>query len=848
MSEERPLSRIGLKLNRQQEKTPQQDLFASAARLRLRRPVNPLLPLKASPKEAPTSINSQASKPRRGLGKLTGLAAVPDAVTVDVLDDMPTPQPATPVAAPSPSEPSLLEIKGKVKKVIYETADGFRVYAVQTKGEQISAQITSPIKADVGDKIILKGEWGTYKGRKTFKAKLIMQEMPTDKKGVAAWLRMGSVAGVGKATGDRIARYFGDDVLEVIDKPERLVECGIPLAKAQAIADAWTANAMQPELVAYLGSLGIGEGTITKIIRRYGMTAKQLIEKNPWQLAETIETVGFQKADEIGRNAGHPNDSPNRIKAGISYTLQEATARDGHCGLPIEELVYKATRLLGLNRQLVQGMVNEALDGGRVLFDEITGLAAPVGINRAEHDLANHIIRLMGQEAFPSDVASLAIDQAQERMGISLDPSQRDAAMIALTNNMCIITGGPGTGKSTTQKVIVNALKSFGKEVMLGAPTGRAAKRLSEVSGLPASTLHRLLQFSGEIGGFAYNEDNQFEEDWAIIDEFSMVDTKLAAEFIQAIATGTGLTIVGDVDQLPSVGAGQVLRDLISTGIVPTARLTTVHRQGEDSGIVTAAHRINSGDHPMPDDQEDLNGFDIEHSSNSEDSVARIVDLMSNRLPALGYDALKDVQVLASMRRGVVGVEALNEAIKSVLNPVKEDGRSITIKGRDWTVGDRVMQTRNDYAKGVYNGEVGIVVQVGQRADEETGKIENYIRVDYSGYEVTYGQKGIEDIEPCWAATVHKSQGCEFPVVVMVCPWEHANFMSRNLLYTGVTRAKTQCILVGDDLAIGQAAARTSSLKRHTGLPKILEHRLQDVPAPPEDYLPTPSGFISIEE
>ena len=859
---------LGMALPRNQQKG-QQDLFSAPSGQQPaappRRPANPIRPIgflgynphaARKPAEPPPTTpapakKQEASAPSKGLGGLGGLSALDSSPPEDssaYIEQMPAPVPQAPTV---PEEPTMLEIKGKVKKIIYETADGFRVYAIQTKGEQISAQITSPITADVGDKVVLKGEWGMYKNRKTFKAKLIMQDIPTDKKGVAAWLRMGTVAGVGKATGEKIAKHFGDDILDVIDKPERLVEAGIPLAKAEAIADAWTTNAMQPELIAYLGSLGIGEGTITKIIRRYGMTAKQMIESNPWQLAETIETIGFQKADEIGNNAGHAKDAPARIKAGISYALQQAVNRDGHCGLPKDRLVTEAVKLLNVGRRLVEDTLPAALDGNRNLYDETTGLASPVGIHRAESEVAHHLLRLLGGPGIPEADASAAIDAAQEKMGISLDPSQRDAAMLALTNNVCIITGGPGTGKSTTQKVIVHALKSFGKDVMLGAPTGRAAKRLAEVSGLPASTLHRLLQFSAEVGGFTYDEDNQFEEDWAIIDEFSMVDTKLCAHFIQAIATGTGLTIVGDVDQLPSVGAGQVLRDLISTGIIPVAKLTTVHRQGKDSGIVVAAHRINNGQHPLPQD-EILDGFDIETSPNSEDTVKRVVELMSDLLPKMGYDPLKDVQVLAGMRRGMVGVEALNEATKAVLNPVKDDGRSIAIKGKDWTVGDRVMHNRNDYAKGVFNGEVGIVIKTGQRANEDNGKLENYIRVDYSGFEASYGERDIEDIEQCWAATVHKSQGCEFPVVVMVCPWEHANFMSRNLFYTGVTRAKTRCIVVGDEMAIGQAVTKTSSLRRFTGLPKMLARMLEEAPPPPEEDdqwpMPTPGGFISIEE
>jgi len=774
------------------------------------------------------------------------------------MSDAPPPsiEEAPPVPAQAgPEESSSTELKGKVKKIIF-ARDDFRVYLLKVRGrDDVSVTVTSPFHATVDAQVTVRGEWGTFRGKPTFKAKLIIQDVPKDTKGIVAWIKTGAVPGVGKATGEALVKHYGDRILEVIENPEALAEGLLAVSKgysaaqamnkATAIATAWKTNAMQPELIAYLGSLGLGESLMTKIIRRYGMTAKRLIETNPWQLAETIDGLGFHTADDIARKSGHATDSVDRIRAGIRYALNEAIGRDGHCGLPVKEMVARAQKILALERPMIEKEVWEVLDGQKYVYDEDTELATARIVREAEQAIADDLLRLLGSDAIPEDRAAEAIDAAQEQLGIKLDPSQRDAALLALTNSVCIITGGPGTGKSTTQKVIVQALKSFEREIVLGAPTGRAAKRLSEVSGLDASTCHRLLQFNAEIGGFSYNSENQFEEDWFILDEFSMVDTRLAYSFIQAIASGSGFTIVGDVDQLPSVGAGQVLRDLIDCGVIPTARLTTIHRQGKDSGIVVAAHRINGGLHPQPDDDEVLDGFQVEPREGPANVVARTVELMQTTLPAMGFDPLRDIQVLAAQRRGDIGTPVLNEAIKAAMNPQKDDGNSVEIKFKTWTVGDRVMHIRNDYAKGVYNGEVGFVVRTGQRLNQDSGRQEPYFTVDYSGYEASYTHADVDDVEQSWAATIHKSQGCEFPVVVLVCPYEHKFMLSRNLLYTGVTRSKQLCIVVGDHTAIQVAVDNVSMTRRYTGLARYLTlaaMRLSAEPPEPEALPPPVPG------
>lgn len=726
----------------------------------------------------------------------------------------------------------MAEVVGKVSHVIYETADGYAVYAVRgADGKDVKVSVTSPIKARKGDKIVARGSWGSYKGQPTFKAVMLMHDIPKGAKGVVTWLKTGPVPGVGKATAEKLARHFGDAFPEAVSDPARLAEAGIPKSKAEAIAEAWNSNASQPELVEFLGRFGLGEMTIAKIVKRYGAAARRVVRENPWELAERIDGVGFATADEIAREAGHARDSAKRIHAGIRFALEQKTGREGHCGLPRESLVEEAARLLSLSRQLVDGAVEEVTEDGSAVHDGLTGLIYTRGLHRAESDLAARLRALLDEgHSIPEDAAREAVEAAVAALGVTRDESQVEAAVMAVTSPLSIITGGPGTGKSTTQRVIVHALEALKRVVVLAAPTGRAAKRLAEVSGRPASTCHRLLSFSAEKGGFEYDRTNPFEEDHIIIDEFSMVDVRLGQSFMDAVKRDGAVTIVGDVDQLPSVGAGQVLRDLIESEAIPVARLKTVHRQKGDSGIVVAASRINSGQVPVTEG-EGLDGFEV-HSDEAETGTSEalrrtVVDIMSKRLPAMGYDPIQDVQVLSAMRKGDLGIHLLNEELKAALNPADEKN-TVEVRKRLFSNGDRVMHLRNDYAKKVYNGEVGTVEWVGTRKND-SNRDEPCFKTDYSGYQAFYGPDDVQDVELSWAATVHKSQGCEFPVVIFVCPDAHRRMLTRNLLYTAVTRAKKLCIVVGHESALSHAVGNADVDRRYTGLAARLSS-LDNVP------------------
>lgn len=782
------------------------------------------------PPERPAS----PPKPVSAFASLRARASEPE----EEYDDGPPPpeEPPVPVAPPAPP-PGVERLECTfVKKLFGSPEKGFMVILIRHAGGEGRASIrNAAFDFSPRDKIVLTGKWGSYKGQPDFAATSAFPAVPKGAKGVVAWLRSGKVKGVSHGTANKLAEVFGEDLENRIGDVDALVRAGIPEKKASAIVEAWMSSAGQAELFSMLARHGLGDALISKVVRRYGAASMRIIEENPWVLSETIDGIGFETADKVAISAGRSRSDPMRYRAALRAAIDQATSTEGHCGLPKLTAVEYASKLLGRGvpqADLVREL--EAICDGRLhLYDEETALVYPSGLHVSERQLAARISRMAAADnpaAVPRDRAIEAVQGACRDLNVSLDPGQMEAAITALTRSFSVITGGPGTGKTTTQRVIVKALKSLGKDVALAAPTGRAAKRLADVSGENASTLHRLLQFSTEAAGFTYNSENPLPEDWSIIDESSMVGVKLGHAFISAIGENAGLTLVGDVDQLPSVDAGQVLRDLIASGVVPVTRLATVHRQGNDSGIVVAAHRINQGKYPIAAG-EDLDGFRLDKAETVASTIETVIDVVAREMPSRGYDPLKDVQVLAGMRRGDLGVGALNVAIKAALNPAREDDDEHTARfgPKIYSVGDRVMQMRNDYQKGVYNGEVGMVKAVG-RARDDDGDMVATITVDFSGYEVRYRAKDVADLEQAWACTVHKSQGCEFPVVVFVCPFSHRIMLTRNLVYTAVTRAKTECVVVGEERTLRDAVDTVDRSRRYTGLRERL--RIADSPEP----------------
>jgi exodeoxyribonuclease V alpha subunit len=806
------------------EKAPEGDAPARAAPRPFVRPAlfGAPIPVAPRPAAAPPRAAAQAARPAAAYAPRRGGSMAANLTMESNDPDAREAQAAAGRAAPVQDD--TIELRGRVKNERFYAPDsGYTVLVVRFDNERddMTLQVTTTVRAHPNDRIVALGKWSTYKGKPQFKAEMIQLEIPREARGIVEWLRNGGVPGVGKAAIKRLVDYAGDGLPDIVDNADETVKSGISMKQAQAIAKAWSSNAAQPRLTSLLGGVGLKPRQIAKVIETYGAYAEKLIDTNPWALLDEVEGIGFVTADRIAQLRGLDMSSPSRILAGLAWVLNECLARDGHCGMPPLELRSSAARMLDVSEGTIDANMGDFVDGVRVVHDDGTGLVYAKSLWECEHDLAHHLAALVSRSGGGVDAAEAeaAVLRAERELGVSLDRDggQFEAACMALVNAVCIITGGPGTGKSTTQKVIVTAMGFVGKKaIALSAPTGRAAKRLAETSGREARTIHRLLDFSPQIGDFSFNENSPLRIDAVIVDEVSMVDVRLFAALTKALPQDACLVLVGDFDQLPSVGPGQVLRDMIASDLLPTAKLTRVHRQAAGSGIAVAAQRINHGLPPV-DHESPMMGFQLFDYSDPA-IIEEVVNLVRFVLPEAGFDPMRDVQVLAPMRRGEYGVEALNAALKAALNPaVDGDPNSVSIVGRVFTVGDRVMQRRNDYQKGVYNGEVGAITAVGTSPDED-GRRTPFITVDFSGVAATYRPEDVEDVELAYAATVHKSQGCEFPVVIFVAPHDHRRMLNRNLIYTGVTRAKSECILIGDRAVIDHAVKVSDSFRRHTGL------------------------------
>lgn len=717
-----------------------------------------------------------------------------------------------------------LTLKAKVVKCIFHNdKNGYTVLAVRNRdiGDAIIAYNT-PMPALDGDAIIAEGAWGEYKGKTQFKATVLRTEVDLSDSGLVAWLKNQKLPGIGPRTILRLSTLFRGRMADVIGTAEAMsVAIGLP--KARIIAKAYSENSQRANYVAEMMKLGFTAKQVIAIDEEYGDTGLTVARTDPWDISRRIDGIGFPTCDHIAERAGMDMRCEARLIGGLKWVLGDKLVQNGHCGVPEEYLRHHTARLLEVPRENVDSIYARFLAATpSVVFDAFSGLVYPVPVLEAEKTIANRLLRLVerGHGAAPSvAMATEAIHAAEAALGMTLDREggQFEAALAALTEGVLVITGGPGTGKSTIQQIVVRALESLGKSVMLAAPTGRAAKRLSDTSGKEAVTIHRLLEFNPESGQFNRNETRPLKTDVVIVDEFSMTDVRIGASLLRAVALGTSFIMVGDYDQLPSVGPGQVLRDIITSDAVPVTRLTKVRRQATGSGIALAAARVREGLSPWEGEGEMPDDFRVVTAS--ESSMAEIILNLVSDMEADNYRPREDVQVLASMRKGDAGVENLNLLLKDRLNPVvPHDGRSVRMGYRWFTVGDRVMQIRNDYNKGVYNGEVGEVSSVEQAEDGKP-----LLRVNFGTMTAAYKtSEEADDVVLAYAATVHKSQGCEFPVVIVACPEAHRRMLSRNLIYTAMTRARTRCILVGSRSVIARAAATEDAFSRFTALEKRL--------------------------
>ncbi len=722
-------------------------------------------------------------------------------------------------------------LEAVLERITYANEDtGYTVARVDTgRGGDLVTVVGALLGAQPGESIRMRGRWGSHpQYGKQFHVDDYTTVLPATIQGIRRYLGSGLIKGIGPVLADKIVTHFGVDALDVIEnEPQRLIEVPkLGPKRTKLIADAWEEQKAIKEVMVFLQGVGVSTSLAVRIYKQYNDKAIDVVRTEPYRLASDVWGIGFRTADTIAKAVGIPHDSPQRIKAGLQFTLSESTG-DGHCYLPEERLIAEAVKILQVDTGLVIDYLAELIDEEGVVREIVPEDEPEVAIyllpfHRAEISLAGQLRRLLnGDEDRMPSFQTVDWDRALawlgKRTGASLAPEQEQAVKLALTSKVAVLTGGPGCGKSFTVRSIVELATAKQARVVLAAPTGRAAKRLSELTGHEASTVHRLLELKPG-GEAAFDRDRPLEADLVVVDEASMVDLLLANKLVKALAPGTHLLMVGDVDQLPSVGAGEVLRDLLAPDTrIPNVRLTHIFRQAQESGVVTNAHRINAGEHPVTQGMTDFFLFSVD---DTEATGALTVDIVANRIPRkFGIDPRRDVQVLVPTHRGPAGAAALNTLLQEALTPSTPNLPERRFGGRVFRVGDKVTQIRNNYDKGengVFNGTMGVVTAL----DAEEQKL--YVRTD-EDEEVGYEFSELDELTHAYAVTIHRSQGSEYPCVVIPITTSAWMMLQRNLLYTAVTRAKKLVVLVGSAKAIGQAVRTASTGRRYTAL----DHRLR---------------------
>ena len=720
-----------------------------------------------------------------------------------------------------PSENQSQEVlAGLVERVTYHNVEnGFCVLRAKARGHRdIVTVVGHAATIAAGEWITASGEWVNDRTHgQQFKARFLRTSPPTSADGIEKYLSSGMIRGIGPAYAKKLLRAFGEKVFDVIEAtPDRLREVdGIGPVRASRITAAWAEQKAVREIMVFLHSHGVGTARAVRIYKTYGPDAIQVMTENPYRLARDIRGIGFKTADAIAMKLGIEKTAMVRVRAGISYALTEAM-NEGHCGLPTEELMPLAEKLLEVSQELIRTALDLELQEGTVVADQVgeTPCVFLAGLHRAERTIAERLTRLTnGKLPWPWIDPDKALLWVEGRIGLALAESQVAAIRLALMSKVLVMTGGPGVGKTTIVNAILRILAAKGTNILLCAPTGRAAKRMSEATGFEAKTIHRLLEVDPKGGGFKRGDDNPLDCDLLVVDETSMVDVMLMQALMKAVPDTAALLIVGDIDQLPSVGPGQVLADVISSGAVPVVRLTEVFRQAAQSQIIVNAHRINQGGIPDLRKPEAESDFYFVEADDPEAAVSRIIELVKTRIPRrFGLDPIRDVQVLCPMNRGGVGARSLNIELQAALNPAGD--RKVERFGWTFAPGDKVMQIENDYDKEVYNGDIGFVADV----EPEEGELS----VSFDRRSVTYGFGELDTLVPAYAVSIHKSQGSEYPAVVIPVMTQHYAMLQRNLLYTGVTRGKRLVVLVGQKKAVAIAVRNVSGRRRWSKLAEWL--------------------------
>jgi exodeoxyribonuclease V alpha subunit len=708
-------------------------------------------------------------------------------------------------------------LSGSVERVtFYSEESGYCVLRVKVRGQRDLVTVVGTVASVApGEYIECQGWWvNDHQYGRQFKTTHLKVVPPSTLEGIEKYLSSGLIRGIGPHFARKLVAGFGEAVFEVIEQaPERLLKLeGIGPKRQERVVQAWAEQKVVRAIMVFLQSHGVGTARAVRIYKTYGDEAIDRVRENPYQLGIDIHGIGFKTADTLAQRLGIPSDSPMRAQAGVRHVLQELSA-EGDCAAERERLIAAAGQLLEIPRPIIDQAIERELEQENLVAERIGGQSSVflTPLHRAETGVANHLLRLArGVPPWGPIDPSKALPWVEQKTGLILSTSQREAVARAINSKVTVITGGPGVGKTTGVNSILRILAAKGVKMLLCAPTGRAAKRLSESTGIPAKTIHRLLEFDPKVFDFKRGSHAPLEVDLVVVDELSMVDVVLMNQLLRAIPQSAALLMVGDVDQLPSVGPGAVLSDIIESGTLLTVKLTEIFRQAERSQIVINAHRINQGKLPRPPEtQEDPSDFYFIAADTPEDVHARLVHVVTERIPKrFGLHPIEDIQVLTPMNRGRLGARALNSELQACLNPQAQP--RLSRFGWTFAPGDKVIQTANDYHKEVFNGDIGRVARI----DIEEG----VIYMDFDGRTVEYEFGELDEVALAYAATIHKSQGSEYPAVVIPLATEHYPLLQRNLLYTGVTRGKQLVVIIGQSKALAMAVKNVRSARRMTNL------------------------------
>jgi len=718
----------------------------------------------------------------------------------------------------------MIELKGQIERVTYfNDENGYVVARLKAEGHMDLVTIVGTLPClNPGEVLKLKGEWLNHPryGRQ-FKIASCESIIPATVAGIERYLSSGMIKGIGPVMAKRLVAAFGVGTLDVIEQDtERLKEVeGIGDKRVEMIRAAWHAQREIRDVMVFLQGHGVSPAYAMKIFKQYGSEAVSIVRENPFRLAEDVFGIGFITADKIAEKLGIEKDSPVRARAGVQFILNRL-ADEGHVYYPFDRLVEAAEKTLEIDSPIVLDALASAASDRRIVIEDMDVFGGEgkavylVSFHVCEQGIARSLRELL---AYPRQLPLMNREEmlasAEKDLGLVLSEQQARAVSDSMERKVMVITGGPGTGKTTIIKAIIAIQKRLGRRVLLAAPTGRAAKRMGEATGHQAKTLHRLLEYSPKDGRFKRDEGNPLEAETFVIDETSMVDTILMYHLLKAVPQAATLIFVGDVDQLPSVGAGSVLKDIIDSGVVPVVRLNEIFRQSKESMIVVNAHRVNAGQMPFAGKGEGKADFHFIELAEPEAVLDRVVELCRERIPRrFGYHSIDDIQVLTPMHRGTVGALNLNTELQKQLNPSKEE---FLRGGKAFKRGDKVMQIRNNYDKDVYNGDIGRIARIDTEEQE--------VYVNFDGRLVSYDFSEVDELVLAYATSVHKAQGSEYPAVVIPILTQHFVLLQRNLLYTGITRGKKLVVLVGTKKALSIAVRNNKTQLRYT----LLKERLQ---------------------